>query len=234
MTTFSIIKHSFIRSKKHLLQAIILLFFISFFPFFSSCSKQVDYFSYVSELRSNIFFAETDELSLRVYSVCKETPYIADGIPREIAQRTEIYLSAPSGEQEYTVSFTVNGKTHGGDMSFDNVKAEYYYSCTLDISSLLEIVFQIGCGEEKTELIARSVVKDNTMTPRAALQTLESCEKEFFQSMTDKYGFAGEIYLRLIYEDAPYYYIGVIDRSGNTTAFLLNGETGKILAKRQA
>lgn len=51
--------------------------------------------------------------------------------------------------------------------------------------------------------------------------------------MTDEYGFAGEIYLRLLYEDAPYYYVGVVSKGGKTTAFLLNGKTGKLLAKRE-
>ena len=52
--------------------------------------------------------------------------------------------------------------------------------------------------------------------------------------MTDKYGFAGEIYIRLLYEEAPYYYVGIIDRSGGCNAFLMNAETGKILARRQS
>ena len=50
--------------------------------------------------------------------------------------------------------------------------------------------------------------------------------------MTDKYGFSGEIYLRLIYEDSPYYYVGIIERNGTVHAFLINAQTGKILAKR--
>jgi hypothetical protein len=51
--------------------------------------------------------------------------------------------------------------------------------------------------------------------------------------MTDKYGFTGEIYLRLLYEDAPYYYVGVINRKGEITAFLVNATTGKVLAQRK-
>lgn len=50
--------------------------------------------------------------------------------------------------------------------------------------------------------------------------------------MTDANGFAGEIYLRLIYEDVPYYYVGIIDREGRIFALLVDSEDGKILAKR--
>ena len=65
------------------------------------------------------------------------------------------------------------------------------------------------------------------------LQNLQKTESELFSSLTDEYGFAGEIYIRLIFEERPYYYLGVIDRNGKITAFLLSAETGKILAKRQ-
>ena len=198
------------------------------------CKKQVHYFEYVSENRSNIFLAETDELSLRIYAVEKETPYAADGIPREISARTEVYLTAPDGSKEYDLSFTANGKEYGGDMSFDNVKTEYYYFCTLDISELSSIPCKIVCGETVIELTAQSVKTDTTLSPKYVLESLVSSEQELFSSMTDKYGFAGEIYLRLIYEDAPYYYLGVIDRNGGINAFLINAQTGKILAKRQS
>ena len=232
MIVFSLLKDRFFRIKT-LLVGVATFFLVGVIFLFSACSEKVDYFSYVSELRDNIFLANTQELSLRAYSLSKESPYVADGIVREVSKRTEIYLTAPSGDKEYELFFTVNGKRHGGDMSFDNVKGEYYYFCTLDVSALTQIEFELVCGEETTLLCANSIVGERTISPKQALQTVVEHEGELFQSLTDKYGFAGEIYMRLLYEDAPYYYVGIVDRNGNTTALLLNGETGKILAKRQ-
>ena len=74
---------------------------------------------------------------------------------------------------------------------------------------------------------------DTTLSPKAALACLLGAEKELFSALTDKYGFAGEIHIRMIFENSPYYYIGIIDRKGTIHAYLLNAETGKILAKRQ-
>ena len=202
--------------------------------FFSSCSKKIDYFSYVSELRNNIFLAQTDEFSLRIYSVKKETPYVADGIPKEITTRTEIYLSAPEGNQTYTLSFSFNGNNYGGEMSYDNVKSEYYYSCNLDCSAAKEINCHLEYGEKLMDIKAVSILNSETLSPKAVLNNVMHAEKELFSSMTDKYGFIGEIYLRLIYEEAPYYYVGIIDRNGDVYAFLINAQTGKILAKRQS
>ena len=84
------------------------------------------------------------------------------------------------------------------------------------------------------ELCALSIKTETTRSPKQILEDLKNGESELFSSMTDKYGFTGEIYIRILYEDFPYYYVGVIDRNGKTNAFLLNGETGKILAKRES
>jgi hypothetical protein len=196
------------------------------------CKKSVSYADYVSEYRSNIFLAKTDTLSLRVYSVNKETPYAADGVPQETSPRTEVYLVAPEGDKICTLFFTVGGKEYGGEMSYDNVKAEYFYACSLDVSKVETLPCRIEYGKQSLELNALSIRQENTLSAQEILNKLKTVEGELFESLTDKYGFAGEIYIRLIYEENPYYYVGIIDRNGNIHAFLLNAQTGKILAKR--
>ena len=210
------------------------IFFVGFILPFSACSKEIDYYEFVSESRSNILLAQTETLDLRVYAVEKEQPYAADGIKRETSARTEIRLTAPSGDKDCTIAFSVNGKDYGGEMSFDNVKGYYYFSCTLDVSKLSALPCRIRYGDTALTLNAESVRNENTLSPEAVLQELQRVESELFKAMTDKYGFTGEIYLRLIYEDSAYYYVGIIDREGKTNAFLLNAQTGKVLAKRQS
>ncbi|MBQ9728899.1 MAG: hypothetical protein IJV85_04815 [Clostridia bacterium] len=231
MTTFLRTPKRFLHRNIRWLSAIAfaLVFLLSI-----GCTKKLDYFSYVSELRDNIFLAQTDELSLKIYSVTKEHPYAADGIPKDRTARVEAYLAAPSGEKTYELFFTVDGKEYGGEMSYDNVKAEYFFSCSLNVSALKEIPCVLLCGEERTELSAQSVVNDSTLSAKTVLQGILTEEQELFNSLTDKYGFAGEIYVRLLYEDNAYYYVGIVDRSGNSHAFLVNAQTGKILAKRHS
>ena len=200
----------------------------------SACNEELDYFEYASEVRSNLLLAQTDEFYLRVFSVEKEQPYLADGIKRETSSRTEIRLNTPTGDKECSVSFSVDGNGYGGDMSFDIVKAEYYYSCTLDTASLSTLACTVTYWEKTVVLEAQSVLTEHTLSPREALQKLYDSQTGVFTALTDEYGFAGEIQLRLIYEAQAYYYIGVIDRNGRTTAYLMNGETGKILAKRES
>ncbi len=169
---------------------------------------------------------------MRVYAVKKEVPYLTDGIPQESAQRFEAYLVAPEGREQTNLSFRIRDQKYGGEMSYDNVRREYFYSCSLDVSTLSSIDCVITYGEEEFLMTAQSVLTEKTLTPKDALTKLIALQPDLFTSMTDKYGFSGEIYLRLIYEGTPYYYVGVIDREGKITAFLLNAETGKLLAQR--
>ncbi len=197
------------------------------------CKKKLDYFDYVSELRSNIFLAKTEDFSLRIHAVTKEAPYAVDGVKMECSPRFEAYLVAPEGNRTVDLRFTVDGRELGGEMSYDNVKAEYFYSATLDVAARSSVDCTITYGEETLTLTATSVLTDETMAPRAALAAVENAHPEIFTALTDEYGFAGEIYLRLIFEDSPYYYVGVIDREGKVDAFLLNAETGVLLAHRK-
>lgn len=224
----------FSHKTRRLICAISITALCIFCFFLSSCKKQIDYFKYVSELRNNIFIAQTEELSLRIFSVNKEHPYAADGIPKETSSRAEFYLTTPSGDKTCNITFNINNQSYGGEMSYDNVKAEYYYSCTLDISALSEIDCHIEYGDAISNLKALSVLNSNTLPPDNILNNLIHSEKTLFDSMTDKYGFSGEIYIRLIYEEAPYYYVGVINREGSIHAFLINAQSGKILARRQS
>ena len=231
---FSNFSRTLARSKRFFTFLTLLCACVFLFPF-SACSKrkEIDYFDSVSECRSNILLAQTQDFSLRVYAVAKEYPYAADGVANDVTTRAEFYLSAPSGDKECTLSFSIDGEDYGGDISYDSVKAEYYYSCSVDISSVKELACIIVYGEQEISLTAKSVVDDNTYTPKKALQTLIDAEKSLFDEWTDDYGFIGEIYIRLIYEDAPYYYIGLMDRNGKIVAFLMNAQTGKVLAKRE-
>ena len=203
-------------------------------PCLCACEKDVDYFEDVSELRLNILLGETDGLSARIYAVEKEHPYVADGTKRNVSKRTEIYLSAPSGDKEYILSFSIDGQPYSGDAVYDNVKAEYYFSCEADSSNLNTLSILIEYDDTKVELNATSVRTEHTLSPNDALKKLCDENKDLFTGLTDKYGFAGEIYIRLIYEDAAYYYFGIIEKSGKITAFLMNAENGKILAKRES
>lgn len=223
---------SFCSALTALFKSLLLLVTFLIVAVFAGCKKEFDYLPYVSELRSNILLAKTEDFSVRIYAVSKESPYLPDGVPHERNTRIEVYVSAPEGKDACHFYFTFDGQKYGGEMSYDNVKAEYFYACTLDISKVETLPCRIEYGAQTIELNALSIRQENTLSAQEILKKLKDAECELFENMTDKYGFAGEIYIRLIYEENPYYYVGIIDKAGKINAFLLNAQTGKLLAKR--
>ena len=201
--------------------------------FLSSCNKPLDLTEYVSEYRSNVFIHNDKDFSVKARSVEKEYPYVADGYKGELTHRTEIVITLPKGVEACSVRFSVDGKEYGGDASYDNVKQQFYFSCGANVSALHTLPLALTFCEEEKQLSLPSV-RGNELTLQKAIDAVFSQEKELLKSLQNGKDFLGEIYVRLLYEDAPYFYVGVVDRNGNTTAFLLDGKSGKILAKRSS
>ena len=190
-----------------------LLLFISLTVFcipLCACSRQTDYFSFVSELRNNVFICETENFYLRAHSTEKEYPYAFDGVANQKNRLTEVYLTAPSGDKDCFIYFTVDGKEYGGDMSYDNVKSEYYYGCSIETSNLSTLTFKLIYDQVEYTLTANSAKKKDTLSPREILQRVVDHNHALFENLTDKYGFNGEICIRLLYEEDAYYEHGLL------------------------
>jgi hypothetical protein len=203
-------------------------------PLVACKNKSVNLMDSVSELRDNLLLAQNDELSLRVYSVTREVPYLADGIRRELSQFSEFRIVAPAAYNRIDLAFEIGGKHYGGDTSYDNVKSEYFYSCNVDLSGVQSLPITLIYQGNKQTLTALSVKTERTISPQQALNAVYHADKDFIDEKVDKYGFIGEIHVRLIYEENAYYYVGFIEKNGRTTAYLLNAENEKILAKRES
>lgn len=220
------------KAKKRIFIFVWIFALIFALSFLCSCTQKTDYFSYVTELRDNIFIGENERFIVRAYSLTRESPYVADGIPCEKQTRTEVYILAKGIDENMNVSFQINDNVYGGEASYDNVKGEYFLACPVSTATLRCIEFSICFANEEIRISANSVCPPETLDAKAVLNVVMEEDAELFTSLTDKYGFAGEIYMRLLYEDAPFYYVGVINRKGDVTAFLINAITGRVLAKR--
>lgn len=189
-----------------------------------ACKKTVNYYDYVSELRENIYIYSDDEATIKIYCGGRESPYNSDGIRGEMGNCFEIYAYLPA--QSGTVNVKIGDIS--GEMSYLTVKGCYYLSC--------------GDGDPKTDYLdveineksyrAVSVLYDGVITPEQALECAVEYRSEFFAAITENYIFNGEIYIRLLYDDACYYFVGVCNRSGELTCWLIDGATGKIIAEK--
>ena len=80
---------------------------------------------------------------------------------------------------------------------------------------------------------AASVRYDGLISPIDALNCVREYDTQLFEKLTDQNNFCGEIYLRLLFDDGCFYYVGVCDRNGEINSFLVNGENGRIIANRK-
>ena len=211
----------------------LLFVFLLFLAFTATaCKKQTDYTQYVSEYRNNLFLYDGDGFSVRAQSVEREYPYVADGNKGEMTKRVELFISAPIGTQSCSVFFHAGGLRYGGEASFDNVKNQYYFSCTADLSSARSLPIALTFDSQEFEVTVPSVLTDDMIPLQQLIERVFESDGELLKRLTAEKNFDGELYVRILYEDAPYFYVGVVDKSGNITAFLLEAKTGKVLAKR--
>lgn len=206
---------------------VILAFILTFS--FAGCKKEFDYFSCVSELRSDIFLYEDDEVSVKIYCSEKEQPYAADGIKGNMNPLCEIFVTLPKSPKE--VIAEVEG--FGGDMNYKAVDGCYYLSFTAERFKKDSVKVKLTVDGESTEYTALSVLYDGVIDGKKALSCVVEHDRERFESLTQNGTFAGEIYIRLLADEGCYYYVGVCSRDGSVKAYLLDGERGKIITTKE-
>ena len=200
--------------------------------FASGCKRELDLTEYVSEYRNNLFLYKGDDFSVRLQNVVKEYPYVADGYKGELTQRVELTITAPQGIEKCEISFYANGTKHSGDASYDNVKRHFYFSCAADVASEYSIPLSVSFNGAEREITLTSVKTDDLLSLKDVLTYAFESEKELLKTLAPNKEFEGELYVRLLYEETPFFYVGIVDRNGKVTALLLDGKTGKVLAKR--
>lgn len=209
-----------------------LLLPLLFLP--AGCKKNPDYTRFVSDVRSDIFCAETEAFTVTVSCMERERPFFPDGVVSEKSKTVEVVLAekSPSGG-EYEVYF-LEDMPRGGDMSFRSVTGDYYFSRGVEDfpsgSLSLRIVSPVGTKE----LFLTSVKTPKTLTAEEALSFALSAEKEAVSALTQGDTFLGELYVRLLRRDKNYYYVGIVRPQNGTISLLLDAETGEVLARRES
>lgn len=208
--------------------AYIIIFSLSIALSLAGCVGGVDYNAYISEKRTDIYLYEEDGLSFKIHCAERETPYNTDGIKGETCRTAEIMLTPSATPTQVSVS--VGG--HSGEMSYLSVSKSFYLSFTLeeDWGERVQVTLTVD-GEEKS-FTATSVLYDGVISAEQALKCVTEYDGALFDSLTDGRAFAGEIHVRLLYDDGCYFYVGVCDREGSIYAYLVDGETGRVIAKR--
>lgn len=203
-------------------------------PALAACGKHYDYTKHLSEVKSDLFLAETEEFSVTVCCISREYPYASDGIACPRSELIEISLVSRRGDGDYSVYLVDGDRTLGGDAAFRNVRGDYYYSQGVEEFPEGNVTVRVEWGTETREFVAASVKTEHTLSPEEALNIAVEHEKDVIGRMTQKKRFMGEFRVRLLRRDDTYYYVGIFDGAGKIVALLLDSETGEVLARRES
>ena len=203
-----------------------------------ACSANADLTRFVSEYRSEIYEGTEGEYSIFANYTEREYPYLADGYPADMTKIFEIVLTAPDNTKTYSVQYTIRQKQYEAELSFDSVRMIHSCSQTINCPEEKSIAFTITETDAEqgnaVTVTAASVRGENTADLKTLLSTVKKAEPSCFDRLISGKNFAGEIYVRLLHENGQcFYYIGVVDRTGNTHCILADAQSGEILATRE-
>jgi hypothetical protein len=195
---------------------------------FCACSKKIDFTDYISDERYNIFLYSNDGTEIKINCNIRETPFCTDGIVGERENTLEVFVTLPKtyGKVEFSSEFLE------GEMNYNAGDRNYTLSGSGSLSGETVDVSLNTDGKSETFTL-QSVLYEGVIDTATALDCVLERDGELFTSMTENNIFCGEIFVRLLYDEGCYYYVGVCNRSKKITAFLVDGERGKIIATRE-
>ncbi|MCH5142963.1 MAG: hypothetical protein J1G07_04560 [Clostridiales bacterium] len=195
----------------------------------SGCSKSIKYSDYISEKRTDIYLYAGDDTQIKIYCSLREQPYAADGIKGDMSDFIEIFVSLPKNPE----TLEVDAEGLGGEMNYRAVENDFYLSFTAQPFKTESVAVKLDCDGKTSEYTVQSVKSGALITCEQALNCVIDHDKSLFTSLTDGNLFEGEIYVRLLYDNGCYYYVGVCDRDKNINAYLVDGERGKIITSKK-
>ena len=203
------------------------------------CNSGNKLMQYLSEYRSDIFMATEGKHSIFASFYEREVPYKADGHVGKKEKTLEVAFATEDNTKRYFVAFNYNGKQQQNLLYYDSLQMVHtcYFSLAEPKDASLQFLIYEGQpnGTPLVTLQAKSVRNNNLLPLEKVLAAVEKNEKTLLDSLTQGKQFLGEIYVRLLVEENYcYFYVGIIDRAGKTTALLVDGELGEILAKRES
>lgn len=206
----------------------VLFVFCSLF-LIGGCKGGINYSDYVTERRFDTYIYKDDTREIKIYRSEKEMPYSTDGYLGNVSPLTEIFVTLPENPDEVEIS--VCGIS--GEMNYRAVEKCYYLSSSEWDTSGDSADVTITYGGKSETYTAVSVKYGGVMSCDDALKCVVEHDRAIFENLTENGAFKGEIFIRLLYDEGCYYYVGICDRNKQINAYLVDGEKGKIIATKQ-
>ena len=203
-----------------------------------SCYKKPNYMSRISDLRTNVYYGESGKYSLTCYPEVRENPYLNDGYTGELCNVVIFklkFIEDFSVTDSIGVSFCLNEKDYAAEFEYNSVSCCMTASIITDSLPVNSFPVYVNYQTNKTPMVLTSLLLKSTVSYTSAVDALASSSyTEAVNLLNEKNG-DYELYARLIESDGlNYWYIGFGLGNNKIDAYLIDGETCEILARRQS
>lgn len=201
----------------------------------SSCKTGVDYSAYVSELRLAVYEGKSENFKAVLNAEKKEYPFIADGYVGEMKNTLILKVEFLNGSPDDASAIISYGEiSNSANLSYNPVSGKSTASVTVnELPSSATVTVELTSGEISEKLTLSSVVFDKTINYSDAISSVASSDKETVDALFSNETAKAEIHVRIISGNGKnFYYVGFVENGGKTTAYLVDGETAEVLAKK--
>ncbi len=199
-----------------------------------SCKKDVDLSYYVSELRENVYVGEVDSLKVTVYPEKRETPFIADSYVGKLKNQLIVKIDGENvtlDDAEIILSY--DKTTAQGSFNYSPIGGKYV--CNIEVENLPKngsINGVLKTGEKECEFVLSSAVTSSAISAKDALNSVKKHDFKTVDKLFCDGKVEAEIHVRIMADkERNYYYVGFVSKNG-TYAYLIDGRTGEVLAKK--
>ena len=222
---------------KNTIKKLLILFvtIISFAFTLVGCGETVNLDEYISQLRLSVYEGESQNFKVVCYAEKRETPFNADGVVGEIKNAVIIKVSFLNGApNDANATLSYGSESYQTALNYNPVSEKSNATVYVEnLPSLPSINIEITSGDICEKVTLSSVIFDNTVTYSEALKSVINSDKEKSNRLFGGGEESAEIHVRLIRTDGKnYYYVGIVEKGGKTSAYLVDGETATILAKK--
>lgn len=212
-----------------------ILFAFLIVTFASSCKEGVNLEGYLSELRYDVYTFEDEDYKATCYFEEREDPYLNDGFVGSIKKYFVFKIEkCKTSLDNASISILINGVENKKDLEFNPLNGKF--SCQIEVSSFeeketLEVTLLVG-GEHLVLPLKKNVFEKQISYKEALEKVSKNSSKEIEKMLNGGKG-GIECRVRIISENSrAYYFVSISGKDGNVVAFLVDGATGKILAKK--
>ena len=184
--------------------------------------KNDGYESRITDLRTDVFIAESDDFTLTAYIGRRETPFSADGMVGNVQNVMLIKLqtNVPTARR---VEINCDGKQYVADFTTHPVSNHLTAILDFPKTQADTLSAKVYFGDNAVDVTLQNVTPKDAISYRKALSI---AVKSFSDAQN------GEFHVRLIQENQHFYWFCAIARENGSEAVLLSATDGKIIAKK--